>query len=134
MPDLPTIVSVSGGRAYRWSDADTDLFDRLVRFFGVTEIWHGGAIGVDEAVDRRARLLGLGVRVFLPEPTLLPGDLARALLARTAKMIDELDQAVHHEGHLGGVWLWPGGEGTDFAAGHARRRRLSVVDLRWRRI
>lgn len=132
MPDLPTIAAVAGGRKYPWSDEDTDLFEHLVRFLGITEIWHGGAIGVDSQIDLHARRLGLGVRTFLAEPVLFGDDPPRALLARTAAMIDDLDHKIHVEGHRGCVLVWPGNEGTDFACGHARRKRLHVIDLRMR--
>lgn len=126
------IVAVTGGRDYPWTDEDTDLFESLVRFLDVKEIWHGGAVGVDAAVHMHARRLRLSVRVFQPELGLSPEELPRALLSRSARMIEALDHAIHHDGHRGAVWAWPGNDGTDFTVGQALRRRLHTLDLRGR--
>lgn len=126
------ILVVTGGRRYPWSMVDDELLDHLIDFLGVTEIWHGGALGVDEAAAGHARARGLGVRVFLPQPALIPEQITWELVRRNATMMDALAAAVHHERRRGTVGAWPGGEGTANAVSAAIRRSLHVIDLRMR--
>ena len=127
-------VVVTGGRDYPWDEGmDTFLFTALLHYFApISEIWHGGAIGVDTECAVIAKRFGIATRTFLTEPVLLPQDIQRALLARNAKMMDELDAAIRHDGRRGLAVAFPGQEGTAHAVGHAHRRSIHVVDLRAR--
>jgi len=127
------IVVVAGGRDYPWSDEDTFLFMALLHYHQpIAEIWHGGAIGVDTKVAEIAEHYGISTRVFLPEPVLLPQERTRALLARNAAMMDELDSAIRHDHRRGFAVAFPGQDGTANAVGHAHRRSVHVIDLRAR--
>ncbi len=127
------LVVVTGGRDYPWGYDDGCLFTELLRYHEpIAEVWHGGAVGVDTNAAEIARRFGIATRTFLPEPVLLPQDIQRALLARNAKMMDELDAAIRHDGRRGLAVAFPGQEGTAHAVGHAHRRSIHVVDLRAR--
>ena len=131
--NLGAIVAVTGGRDYPWDDMDTFLFTALLHYFSpIAEVWHGGAVGVDTKAAEIAKRYGIATRVFLPEPVLLPQDLPRALLARNAKMMDELDAAIRHDHRRGLGVAFPGLDGTDNCVGHALRRSIHMVDLRAR--
>lgn len=126
------ILVVTGGRRYPWSMVDDELLDHLIDFLGVSEIWHGGAVGVDEAAAAHARARGLAVRVFLPQPSLLPEQVAWELIRRNKTMLDALAATINHERRRGSVAAWPGGEGTANAVSTAIRLSLHVIDLRMR--
>lgn len=127
------IVVVTGGRDYPWGYDDDLLFTEILRYHApIAEVWHGGAVGVDSNAAEIARRYGIATRGFLPEPVLLPQDLARALLARNAKMMDALEAAIRHEHRRGFAVAFPGQDGTDNAVGHGHRRSIHVVDLRAR--
>lgn len=130
MTERDGIAVVSGGRRYTFGPADVAMLDMLLEYHAIGEVWHGGAIGVDECASIRAVELGLGTRVFLPEPTLFLADMKRKLLERNKHMIADLDAAVHHEGRRGIVIAFVGEDGTNNLVEHAHRARLHVIDLR----
>jgi len=127
---MDVICVVTGGRDYPWSWRDDELLQALLVFHGATELWHGGAIGVDTQAGELAKRLGLSVRVFLPEPVLLPSELPRALMDRNTKMVDWLVAAIRHDAARGFAVAFPGQEGTKDAADKLLRRRIHLVDLR----
>jgi predicted Rossmann-fold nucleotide-binding protein len=124
------IVCVVGGRSYEWNEHDENdaVLAALFAYLGATEVWTGGATGVDEHATRLAKSRGLSVRTFLPEPDLFGHDFAP--LRRNEQMMDELDAVVHVDGRQGCVVAFPGEDGTDNAVRQALRRRLNVIDLR----
>lgn len=125
------IVVVTGGRDVAWRPAHTDvLITILVLYSPIAALWHGGAIGIDEGAGLCARELGVPVRVFLPEPSLLPEQIRYELVKRNDTMMTEVAEAMRLENRRAIVVALPGGDGTDNAARAAQRRSIEVVDLR----
>jgi hypothetical protein len=129
----PAICVVTGGRDYPWGVDDAYLLELIWRFHApVGELWHGGAVGVDQGAARLAAELGIPVRVFLPEPELFADHHEIANVKRNARMMVDLEAAIRHEHRRGFAVAFPGHDGTDNAVGHALRRGIHVVDLRSR--
>jgi hypothetical protein len=126
---MKSIAIVCGDRYYLWSDRDSELLRSLLGFLGVTDVWHGGASGVDLSAACVADEMGLRVRTFHPHPELFGGVHARALVERNQEMAQRGYEEVR-DGSEVAVIAWPGGEGTANMMAAAVRNRLRIVDLR----
>lgn len=125
------IVVVTGGRDVRWRDDHAEILTTiLILYSPIAALWHGGATGIDEGAGKYARTCGIPVRVFLPEPSLLPEQISYELVKRNDVMMSELAAAMLHENRRGVAIAFPGNDGTDNAARAALRRSIDVVDLR----
>lgn len=126
---MKSIAIVCGDRHYAWVERDSELLRSLLTFLGATDVWHGGATGVDKSAAIVADEMGLRVRTFHPHPELFGGVHARALIERNKEMAQRGYEEVRDGSEVCCI-AWPGGDGTANMMAVATRNRLRLIDLR----
>jgi hypothetical protein len=105
------IVVVSGGREYQLRSVECALFSVLLQALGATELYHGGARGVDTVAGAIAKDIPIPVRVFHPNYGIEIPNLAPKI--RNTEMLQMAVSEVGKEQVV--LVVFPGDHGTSHA-------------------
>ena len=127
------IVAVTSGRSYDVGIVERDLLIALFDYLRVGEIWIASGTGIGLSVLELSLTMDLQLpaREWWPDPKVVMTDSTAALMERNKYMSESLDDEFRR-GTRVAVIAFPGGMITDNFVGHARRRRLPIIDLRSR--
>lgn len=108
---------IAGGRNHQLAPIDYHQLDILNRRYGITEVAHGGATGVDECGKTWATIEGIAVRCFRADWK-THGKAAGPI--RNRQMAEYADAVV----------LFPGGRGTQSMFEEAKKAGIKIFDFR----